>query len=274
ARPPSRSRSPIRAWTGRAITSCTRASCSSPVSGRVRSAPSTSTSAPAPRAMCITSPRRRRRRRSCRCAEAGAGRGSRVAGLSRSELSGVVAGGTGWVAELPAGAGGLSGPARMLWRMSDEYDLIVLGGGPGGENVADRAVQGGLTAVIVESELVGGECSYWACTPSKALLRPGHALRAAQSVAGVTGGRLDPAAVLARRDSFTAHWSDDGQVDWLRSAGIDLVRGHGRLSGEREVTVETGDGDRVLRARHAVVISTGSDASIPGIPGLAEAEPW
>lgn len=179
-----------------------------------------------------------------------------------------------WVAEWPADAGGLSGPARMLWRMSDEYDLIVLGGGPVGENVADRAVQGGLTAVIVESELVGGECSYWACTPSKALLRPGHALRAAQSIAGVTGGRLDPAAVLARRDSFTAHWSDDGQVDWLRSAGIDLVRGHGRLSGEREVTVETDDGDRVLRARHAVVISIGSDASIPGIPSLAEAEPW
>ncbi|BDZ39845.1 dihydrolipoyl dehydrogenase family protein [Microbacterium suwonense] len=158
--------------------------------------------------------------------------------------------------------------------MSDEYDLIVLGGGPVGENVADRAVQGGLTAVIVESELVGGECSYWACMPSKALLRSAQALRAAQQVKGVTGGALNPAEVLARRDSFAAHWSDDGQVDWLNSAGIDLVRGHGRLSGEREVTVATDDGERVLRARHAVAISTGTDAAIPGIPGLADAKPW
>lgn len=159
--------------------------------------------------------------------------------------------------------------------MSDEYDLIVLGGGPVGENVADRAVQGGLTAVIVESELVGGECSYWACTPSKALLRPIQALRAAQHVRGVTGGSVTPAEVLARRDDFVAHWSDDGQVTWLRSAGIDLVRGHGRLTGEREVTVTAEDGaERVLRARHAVAIATGSDAAVPGIPGLAEANPW
>ena len=154
--------------------------------------------------------------------------------------------------------------------MSDEYDLIVLGGGPVGENVADRAVQGGLTAVIVESELVGGECSYWACMPSKALLRPIQALRAAQHVKGVSGGTLSPADVLARRDSFTSHWKDDGQVDWLKGAGIDLVRGHGRLTGEREVTV----GGRVLRARQAVAISTGTDATIPGIPGLADAKPW
>ncbi len=158
--------------------------------------------------------------------------------------------------------------------MSDEYDVIVLGGGPVGENVADRAVQGGLTAVIVESELVGGECSYWACMPSKALLRSPQALRAAQHVRGVIGGSLDPAEVLARRDSFTSNWSDDGQVEWLNSAGIDLVRGHGRLSGEREVTVETDAGERVLRARHAVAISTGTDAAIPGIPGLADADPW
>ncbi|WP_313366159.1 NAD(P)/FAD-dependent oxidoreductase [Microbacterium sp.] len=158
--------------------------------------------------------------------------------------------------------------------MSDEYDVIVLGGGPVGENVADRAVQGGLTAVIVESELVGGECSYWACTPSKALLRPMQALRAAQHVRGVDGGTVTPAEVLARRDDFVAHWSDDGQVKWLQSAGIDLVRGHGRLTAEREVTVRTDDGERVLRARHAVAIATGSDAVIPGIPGLAEAQPW
>ena len=162
--------------------------------------------------------------------------------------------------------------------MTDEYDLIVIGAGPVGENVADRAVQGGLTAVIVESELVGGECSYWACMPSKALLRSGQALRAAQRVAGAAEavtGALDVAAVLARRNSFTSDWSDAGQVTWLDKTGIDLARGHGRLSGEREVTVTDADGaTRVLRARHAVAISTGTDAVIPGIPGLAEAKPW
>src|SRR5690606_6643692 len=123
----------------------------------------------------------------------------------------------------------------------DEYDLIAIGAGPVGENVADRAVQGGLTAVVVEAELVGGECSYWACMPSKALLRSPQARRAAQHVSGAAEavtGPLDVAAVLARRDSFAAEWSDDGQADWLRSAGIDLVRGHGRIIGEREVAVD------------------------------------
>ncbi|MDR2322422.1 MAG: NAD(P)/FAD-dependent oxidoreductase [Microbacterium sp.] len=162
--------------------------------------------------------------------------------------------------------------------MTDEYDLIVLGGGPVGENVADRAVQSGLTAVIVESELVGGECSYWACMPSKALLRSPQALRAAQRVGGAAeavSGDLDVRAVLDRRDSFTSHWQDDGQVAWLDSAGIDLVRGHGRLSGERRVAVTTPDGGvRTLTARHAVAVSTGSDAAIPPIPGLHEANPW
>ena len=162
--------------------------------------------------------------------------------------------------------------------MNDEYDLIVLGGGPVGENVADRAVQGGLTALIVESELVGGECSYWACMPSKALLRSPQVLRAAQNVGGsaeAVTGALDVAAVLRRRDEFTSHWNDDGQVAWLDSAGIDLVRGHGRLSGERQVTVTTPEGTvRVLTARHAVAIITGSDAALPPIPGLAGVGAW
>jgi pyruvate/2-oxoglutarate dehydrogenase complex dihydrolipoamide dehydrogenase (E3) component len=147
-----------------------------------------------------------------------------------------------------------------------------------GENVADRAVQGGLTAIIVESELVGGECSYWACMPSKALLRSAQALRAAQHVGGAAEavtGALDVRAVLARRNSFTSDWSDDGQVKWLESAGIDLARGHGRITAPREVTATAEDGTtRVLKARHAVAISTGTDASIPPIPGLAEASPW
>ncbi|MBS1674125.1 MAG: NAD(P)/FAD-dependent oxidoreductase [Actinobacteria bacterium] len=162
--------------------------------------------------------------------------------------------------------------------MTDEYDLIVLGGGPVGENVADRAVQGGLTAVIVESELVGGECSYWACMPSKALLRSPQVLRAARHVGGAAEavtGDLDVTAVLARRDEFTSHWTDDGQVAWLDSAGIDLVRGHGRLSAAKQVAIPQPDGTvRTLTARHAVAISTGSDAAIPPIPGLAEAHPW
>lgn len=166
----------------------------------------------------------------------------------------------------------------MTAEKTDEYDLIVLGGGPVGENVADRAVQNGLTAIIVESELVGGECSYWACMPSKALLRPAQALRAAQKVKGsaeAVTGKLDVRAVFDRRDSFTSNWSDDGQVKWLDSAGIDLARGHGRLTGEREVTVTDADGGtRVLHARHAVAISTGSDAVIPPIDGLRESSPW
>jgi dihydrolipoamide dehydrogenase len=159
-----------------------------------------------------------------------------------------------------------------------EYDLIVIGAGPVGENVADRAVQGGLSTVIVESELVGGECSYWACIPSKAMLRPGAALRAGRDVQGasaaVTGG-LDAAAVLARRDTFVHDWDDTSQVEWLTGAGIDLVRGHGRLTRPREVVVTGADGDEtVLTARHAVVVSTGSAALIPDIPGLLDVQPW
>lgn len=158
------------------------------------------------------------------------------------------------------------------------YDVIVLGGGAVGENVADRAVQGGLTAIIVESELVGGECSYWACMPSKALLRSAQVLRAAQRVPGAAQavtGKLDVQAVLARRDEFTSHWSDAGQVGWLESAGIALARGHGRITGPKEVTVTADDGSRtVLTAQHAVVVATGSDALVPNIPGLREANPW
>lgn len=159
-----------------------------------------------------------------------------------------------------------------------EVDLVVVGGGPVGENIADRAVKGGLETVIVESELVGGECSYWACMPSKALLRPVQVLGAARAMPGVaeavTGG-IDVAAVLRRRDAFVSDWSDEGQVGWLESAGIGLVRGRGRLSGEREATVTAEDGSTtVLRARHAVAVATGSVPNLPDIPGLREANPW
>ncbi|GAA0403265.1 oxidoreductase [Acrocarpospora corrugata] len=161
---------------------------------------------------------------------------------------------------------------------STEYDLIVLGAGAGGENVADRAVQGGLTTVLVEHELVGGECSYWACMPSKALLRSAQVLRAARQVAGAgeaVVGELDVRAVLARRDSFTSNWSDEGQVRWVDGAGISLARGHGRITGPKEVTVTAADGSTsVLTARHAVSVVTGSDPLIPDIDGLREASPW
>ncbi|HEV6952531.1 MAG TPA: NAD(P)/FAD-dependent oxidoreductase [Promicromonospora sp.] len=158
------------------------------------------------------------------------------------------------------------------------FDAVVIGAGPVGENVADRIVQGGLTVAIVERELVGGECSYWACMPTKALLRDAAALRAARSLPGARAavtGELDTAAVLARRDAFAAHWHDDGQVGWLDSAGITLVRGAGRLSAARTVEVTDADGaTTVLHARHAVVVATGTSARLPEIPGLADAAPW
>ena len=162
--------------------------------------------------------------------------------------------------------------------MPTEYDLIVLGAGPVGENVTDYAHRGGLSTVIVESELVGGECSYWACMPSKTLLKSGAALRAAKALGGASGaitGELDAAGVLARRNTMVHDWNDQSQVDWLDSTGIDLVRGHGALTGVREVTVTAADGGTtVLTARHAVAVCTGSGALVPPIDGLAEAEPW
>ncbi len=162
--------------------------------------------------------------------------------------------------------------------MTDIYDLIVIGAGPVGENVADRARRGGLSAVVVEDELVGGECSYWACIPSKALLAPALALNAARSVDGAqqaVTGDLDVAAVLARRTRFSSEWNDSGQVTWLQGAGIDLIRGRGRLAGDKRVEVTDHDGStRTLTARHAVAVCTGTTATIPPIDGLAAAKPW
>ncbi|MBN0042802.1 NAD(P)/FAD-dependent oxidoreductase [Streptomyces actuosus] len=158
------------------------------------------------------------------------------------------------------------------------YDVVVLGAGPVGENVADRTRAAGLSTAVVESELVGGECSYWACMPSKALLRPVVARADARRVPGLrqaVQGPLDAAAVLAHRNDYTSHWQDDGQVRWLESIGADLYRGQGRLTGPRTVAVTDADGVRhVLTARHAVAVCTGSRARLPDLPGLADVRPW
>lgn len=166
----------------------------------------------------------------------------------------------------------------MTAQLEREFDVIVIGAGAVGENVADRVVQGGLTAVLIEAELVGGECSYWACMPSKALLRPGTALHSAQTVPGAAEAvtrTLDTAAVLKRRDYFTSNWQDDGQVKWLQDTGIELIRGHGWITDTRKVEVAGLDGNSyALSARHAVVVATGSSPTVPPVEGLSDVDYW
>lgn len=161
--------------------------------------------------------------------------------------------------------------------MADEYDVVIIGGGAVGENAASRSAQGGLAVALVEAELIGGECSYWACMPSKALLRPGNALAAARRVAGArqaVGGDLDAAAVLANRNAFASHWDDGPQLAWAQGAGLTVLRGRARLTGERTVDVEGADGTRGLVARHAVVLCTGSVPVIPPVDGLSDVAHW
>ena len=162
--------------------------------------------------------------------------------------------------------------------MVDGFDVVVIGAGPPGENAAGRCAQGGLSVAIVEERLVGGECSFFGCIPSKTLIRPGDVIAAAKRVPGAAEavtGPLDVAAAFAQRDYMTSDLSDATQTPWLDGEGIELVRGHGRLAGPRRVEVELREGgSRTLTARRAVVLAVGTSALVPPIQGLRDARPW
>ncbi len=159
------------------------------------------------------------------------------------------------------------------------FDTIIVGGGVGAIAAARRLASAGLSVALVENRLVGGECRYWACNPTRTLLRPIEVFNLANAVPGVresvSGANLDVAAVIAKRDAIIEHLSDESRVTSLRQAGVTVLHGFGRLSGLRAVRVAYADNaEEVLAARHAVVLATGTRPHVPEIPGLAEARPW
>ena len=156
--------------------------------------------------------------------------------------------------------------------MEKEFDVVVIGAGPAGEVACGRLADAGLEVALCEQHLVGGECAFYACMPSKALLRPAELIGEVERVPGVqlASSSPAPAEVLARRDEVIHDLDDAAQLPWLSDRGVTLFRAAGRLDGERRVVA----GDDVLVARKGVVLATGSSASLPPIPGLAEAEPW
>ena len=162
--------------------------------------------------------------------------------------------------------------------MADEYEVIVIGAGPAGEVVSGRCADGGLSTAVVERELVGGECSFWGCMPSKTLLRPGDVIAAGAQGARAreaAAGEINAAAALDRRTEITNNWDDRYQVAWLEKNGVDLVRGIGRVAGARTVRVDAGNGStRTLTARKAVVMATGTVPAIPPIQGLQDIRTW
>jgi pyruvate/2-oxoglutarate dehydrogenase complex dihydrolipoamide dehydrogenase (E3) component len=165
--------------------------------------------------------------------------------------------------------------------MAETFDVVVIGAGPAGENAGARAAAGGLKVALVEHELLGGECSYWACMPSKALLHPGEALWLAKHTPGVRelfqpgADTLKAEAVLKHRDKMVSGYDDRSQVKWAEGAKLTVLKGHGRLSGPRKVSVTGKDGKvRELEARRAVVVATGSKPRLPDIAGLKDSRPW
>src|SRR5918996_657715 len=158
------------------------------------------------------------------------------------------------------------------------YDIVVIGSGPSGREYSLHSTKNGFSVALIESELVGGDCAYWACVPSKALLRPPEALAEACQVDGARQaavGNLGVESVLRRRDFYVDNWDDHNLTNMMEEGGVRIIRGHGRLDGRKRVIVTSTDGvSTTLVARHAVVLSTGSSSTIPDVPGLVQARPW